>query len=86
LLVRLIRQISSKLFKPSPFAMRLERKKRISRSGAFAIPFLGLDFLGAMAKRGARNRRSPEECGREGSRRRDAVSAKGRRTLLEHLF
>jgi hypothetical protein len=45
------------------------------------IPFLDLDFLGAMAKRGARCRRSPKECGGEGSRRRDAVAAKGLRML-----
>jgi hypothetical protein len=45
------------------------------------IPFLDLDFLGAMAKRGARCRRSPEECDREGSSRRDIVAVKGLRTL-----
>jgi hypothetical protein len=39
-----------------------------------------------MAQRGARCRGSPEVCGREGGRRRDALAAKGLRTLPKPLY
>jgi hypothetical protein len=51
--------------------MGLEGKKRISGSRALCNHLLGPRLLGR-----ARNRRSPEECGREESRRRDAMPAK----------
>jgi hypothetical protein len=51
-----------------------------------AIPFLDLDFLGAMAQQGARSRGSPEECGKEGSEKGDVLAAKGLRTLPKTLY
>jgi hypothetical protein len=51
--------------------MGLEGKKRISRLGALCNHLLGPRLLGRV-----RNRRSPEECGGEESRRRAAMSAK----------
>jgi hypothetical protein len=48
-LVRLVRHISSQLFKPLSFAMGLERKERVSRSGALRNPLFGPRRIGSHA-------------------------------------
>jgi hypothetical protein len=50
LLVRPIRHIFSKQLDRLSFAVRPDRKERISRVGALGAPFLDLDLLGAMVQ------------------------------------